>query len=227
MAADKEVNVKRFLLIILLVAAAPGLADGQVWKKIKEAAKAKVEAQKTKAATHVVEAAGTVVDSTLEKSGRGVDSAVNKATTVADTAMNATERGVKGVVGGVAGAFKGDGQQQDLAKGRAVVAGIRFAAGSDEIAPSSAAAITRLAKAILATTGTFLVESHTAATNDPTADQAMTDRRATAVKARLIAEGVPAARLFSMGFGATKPPAPPAAKTSAARADRIEVSRMQ
>ena len=68
--------MKRYLLIMLLVAAAPHRADGQIWKKIKEAAKAKVEAQKTKAATHLVEAAGTVVDSSLEKSGRGVDSAV-------------------------------------------------------------------------------------------------------------------------------------------------------
>ena len=219
--------MKRHLLIILLVAAAPHHADGQIWKKIKEAAKAKVEAEKTKAATHVVEAAGTVVDSTLEKSGRGVDSAVSKASTVADTAMNATERGVKGVVGGVVGAFKGDGLQQDLAKGRAVVAGIRFAPGSDEIMSSSTSMTTRLAKAILATPGTFLVESHTAATNDATADQALTDRRATAVKTRLIAEGVPAARLFAMGFGATKPPAPATANTPAARPDRIEISRMQ
>lgn len=219
--------MKRYLLIMLLMAVAPYRADGQVWKKIKEAAKAKVEAQKTKTATHVVEAAGTVVDSTLEKSGRGVDSAVSKASTVADTAMNATERGVKGMASGVANAFKGDGLEQGLAKGRVIVPGIRFAAGSDQIEPSSAATITRLAKAILATTGTFLVESHTAATSDVTADQALTDRRASAVKARLIAEGVPAARLFSMGFGATKPPAQTTAKTSAARADRIEISRMQ
>jgi outer membrane protein OmpA-like peptidoglycan-associated protein len=219
--------VKRYLLIMVLLAAAAQRADGQVWKKIKEAAKAKVEAQKTKTATHVVEAAGTVVDSTLEKSGRGVDSAVTKVGTVADTAMNATERGVKGIASGVAGAFKGDGLQQDLAKGRAVVAGIRFAAGSDQIEPSSASTITRLAKAILGTSGTFLIESHTAATSDATAEQALTDRRASAVKARLVAEGVPAARLFSMGFGATKPPAQQAAKTSAPRADRIEVSRMQ
>ena len=217
----------RYLLIMLLFAAAPCRADGQVWKKIKEAAKAKVEEQKAKTATHVVEAAGAVVDSGLNKSGRGVDSAVSKASTVADTAMNATERGVKGVVGGVANAFKGDALQQDLANGRAVVPGIRFPAASDQLEPSSDGPIARLAKALLATTGSFLVEAHTTPGSDATADQALTDRRAGVVKARLVAAGVPAARLFSMGLGSTRPSAQATTKGAAPRADRIEVSRIQ
>ena len=35
--------MKRYLLMMILVAAVPHRTDGQVWKKIKEAAKARVE----------------------------------------------------------------------------------------------------------------------------------------------------------------------------------------
>lgn len=219
--------MSRYLLIMLLFAVTPHRTDGQVWKKIKEAAKARVEEQKARTATHVVEAAGAVVDSGLNKSGRGVDSAVSKASTVADTAMNATERGVKGMAGGVANAFKGDGLQRDLANGRAVLPGIRFLSASDQLEPSSETSIARLAKALLATPGTFLVEAHTTPGNDATAEQALTDSRASVVKARLVAAGVPAARLFSMGFGSTRPSAQATSKRATPRADRIEVSRIQ
>jgi outer membrane protein OmpA-like peptidoglycan-associated protein len=106
-----------------------------------------------------------------------------------------------------------------LAAGRAMVDLLMFIGATDTLDPSSDATLNRLAGALAATPGTFLVEAHVPPSGDVLADQSLTDRRAVAVRAALIAAGVPASRLVAMGFGATR-------SSNASQRARIELSRM-
>ena len=213
-------------------------ADAQVWKKVKEQAKEKLDKRVEKSEGKIVERTGKVVDSTVEKVGRGVDTTVAKAGTVVDTVLNKTEHATYSAAGAVANSLKGSDEEasklaQDLADGRAVVADIRFQGGSDQLETSSAAAIKRLAKVLSALDGTYLIEAHANPSADPSRDLDLTNKRAAVVKARLVAEGVPVSRLFSMGFGATRPTAAASARGGGGgggttpNGERIEVSKPQ
>ena len=102
-----------------------------------------------------------------------------------------------------------------ISSGRLIVPGICFRAGTAVIDSSSAGALRALAAALRMTTGTYLVESHTAPAHDA---QSLSDRRAAAVRTWLLAAGVDPTRLYAAGFGATRPRPPPR--------DRIEISRV-
>ena len=115
--------------LVLGPAMTPRAAEAQIWKTIKEHAQKKAAEKTAEAAAKVVTTSNGVVDSSLTKTGRGVDTLVNKAGTVADTAMNKTERGVssvaKSLTGGVGGG--GDKIKASLAAGRLVLADLKFA----------------------------------------------------------------------------------------------------
>ena len=51
----------------------------------------------------------------------------------------------------------------------------------------------------------ILIEGHTEASGDAAADDAIAEKRASEVKAALVARGVPAAQLDTKGFGASRP----------------------
>jgi outer membrane protein OmpA-like peptidoglycan-associated protein len=107
----------------------------------------------------------------------------------------------------------------DLSAGRLIVRGITFDAGGATIDPSSIGTLHTLAAALHRTTGTYLIESHTSPGRGA---QALSDRRAAAVRTWLLAAGVDPARLYAAGFGATRPRGPPKNGTS----ERIEISRV-
>ena len=111
----------------------------------------------------------------------------------------------------------------DLTAGRLVVHGISFNAGGATIDPSSIETLRTLAVALQRTTGTYLIESHTTGGRGA---QALSDRRAAAVRTWLLAAGVDAGRLYAAGFGATHPRPPPAKGGERESSDRIEVSRV-
>ncbi len=219
------------LVTALAFVAGASNARAQVLKKIKQQTKEKIDKRVEKAEENMVTRAGQVVDSTVEKTGRGVDTVVSKFGTAADTVLNKTERGVSSAAGAVTGAFKGSDTDatklsEDLADGRAVAMGVVFVSKTEQLEPSSRAAIKRLAKVLAGLQGPYLVEGHVAPSADPAADQALSERRAAAVKAGLVADGIPVTRLFSMGFGGMRPPLP-ASDGRTPNADRIEISRMQ
>ena len=210
--------------VVALSAGTPARAAGQsVLQRIKTQAAKRVEERKAKVDSAVVKTATGAVDSTLDKTGRAADAVVNKVGSVADTAITRTEHGVRN-------AFKGGDSSNELAEklaaqlgtGHAVLREIRFAPNSDVFDPSSLGTIAQLAKALVATPGTFLIEGHTDALSTPAAAQALSEQRAAAVKARLVAEGVPAARLLAVGYGATRPPSDGGADHA-----RIELTRAQ
>lgn len=111
---------------------------------------------------------------------------------------------------------------EQLGHGRALLPEIRFAPGSDRINRSSSAVLGELARALVATPGVFLIEGHTDASRDAGSAQLLSERRAVAVKAWLVSEGVAAGRLLAVGYGASRP-----ARADGKRNARIEVTRVQ
>jgi outer membrane protein OmpA-like peptidoglycan-associated protein len=188
---------------LVACAAAPAPAQGQsILKRIKDQTTKRIEERKAKLDSAVVKTANGAVDSAVTKSGRGADAVVNKAGSVANSAISATETRVKNVVGG---ADPARDVAAKLSAGRAVFEDIRFVSGADQIEPSSADVLKQLAAAIVATPGTFLIEAHTEPIPPPADAQALSQRRAAAVKTQLAASGVPADRLLAVGYGATRP----------------------
>ncbi len=111
---------------------------------------------------------------------------------------------------------------QQLAQGRLVLREIRFAPGSDRIDQSSATVLRDLAQALIENAGVFLIEGHTDAGSDGGSAQLLSERRAVAVKARLVSEGVAAGRLLAVGYGASRP-----RRDDGRHNARIEVTRVQ
>jgi outer membrane protein OmpA-like peptidoglycan-associated protein len=199
----------------------PRAADAQIWKTIKDHAKKKAAEKTTEAATRVVETSNGVVDSSLTKTGRGVDTLVNKAGNVADTAMNKTERGVSSVAKSLTGGGGGgDKFKASLAAGRLILADLKFAPGSADVSTDGGKTLDKVAKAILSTDVTYLLESHATDGADAAANQSLSEKRGAAVKARLVVAGVPTTRLFVMSYGATRPAA-------SGTSNRIEIAKMQ
>ena len=207
--------------LILGAAMTPRAADAQIWKTIKDHAKKKAAEKTTEAATRVVETSNGVVDSSLTKTGRGVDTLVNKAGTVADTAMNKTERGVSSVAKSLTGGGGGgDKFKASLAAGRLVLADLKFAPGSADVSTDGGKTLDKVAKAILSTDVTYLLESHATDGADAATNQSLSEKRGAAIKARLVAAGVPTTRLFVMSYGAMRP-------ASSGSSNRIEIAKMQ
>jgi outer membrane protein OmpA-like peptidoglycan-associated protein len=198
-------------------AAAPAQAQGLL-KRIMDQTTKRAEQQRAKLDSTVMKTTSGAVDSALAKSGRGADAVAAKAGSLANTAITATENTVKqAVVGDMVGEMSAR-----LASGRLVLEDVRFVAGADRLDPASAETLKRLGAAIVATSGTFLIEAHTDAVAASGDAQGLSQRRAAAVKAQLAANGVPAERLLAVGYGATRPNAAnPQANA------RIEVVRAQ
>jgi outer membrane protein OmpA-like peptidoglycan-associated protein len=109
-----------------------------------------------------------------------------------------------------------------LGRGRVVLHEIRFAPGSDRISESSSAPLRELAQALVANPGVYLIESHTNPSSDAESAQLLSERRAAAVKAWLVSEGVAAGRLLAVGYGSSRP-----GRSRDERNARIEVTRVQ
>lgn len=197
------------------IALAPRAGSAQILGRIKQQTTDKLKEKKKEADDKVVAATGKVVDSVAEKSARGVDSAVTKGSNALSTAVDRTEQTV-------AGAIKGVGSENALAKqlaaGHVVLTDIRFA-DDGAVAPASLGVVRSLAKLMKETTDTWVVEGHVAA---GAGDQVLSDSRAKAIKAALVDAGVDASRVWARGFGSTRP-----ATGAGVPADRIEIVRMQ
>jgi OOP family OmpA-OmpF porin len=92
-------------------------------------------------------------------------------------------------------------------KGRVATQGIYFDTGSDRLRAESAPTLKEIA-AMLNEHGdlALTIEGHTDNVGNAESNQALSEKRAAAVKAALVADyGVDAARLETAGFGATKP----------------------
>ncbi|HRJ00519.1 MAG TPA: OmpA family protein [Hyphomonas sp.] len=84
-------------------------------------------------------------------------------------------------------------------------ANIEFETGSDRIASSKAALLDLTARAATDCPGRLRIEGHTDDTGSAAINDALSQRRAEAVRAALIQRGVAPSRLNAVGLGATRP----------------------
>ena len=163
---------------------------------------------------------GAIVAAILAAIGRPTQSEDERRSAAADGRAVPEPRGSVGEVAAPTTLFaEVDELAGQLAAGRAVIGGLAFIGATDTLEPASDAAVARIAKALTTIPGIFLIEAHVPASGEVLAEQSLTDRRAAALRTRLVAAGVPATRLVAMGYGATRTPTP-------SMKARIEISRM-
>jgi outer membrane protein OmpA-like peptidoglycan-associated protein len=91
-------------------------------------------------------------------------------------------------------------------EGRIVTHGILFDTGSDVIKPESGPTLRAILALLNEDPGLkFAIEGHTDDQGGPKVNGPLSDRRAAAVKAWLVNQGIDAGRLTSKGLGQSKP----------------------
>lgn len=111
------------------------------------------------------------------------------------------------------------------AEGRVATQGIFFDTGSDRIRGESAPTLKQIAAMLTEHTDLkLLIEGHTDNTGDAAANLRLSERRAAAVKAALVAQhAIAAERLTTAGFGVTRPAAPNATPEGRQQNRRVEL----
>lgn len=100
---------------------------------------------------------------------------------------------------------------------------IEFDTASTSIGAASDNSLTAIARAITYCRGVLRIEGHTDNVGKAASNDALSRKRAEAVRAALIARGVPAERLVAEGFGSAKPVASNNNDNGRARNRRIEI----
>lgn len=89
-----------------------------------------------------------------------------------------------------------------------IPAALTFATGSSAVKPEFDATLLEIARELKTHNQTYVdVFGHTDLSGTDAVNQALSDKRAAAVKAYLVSKGIDASRLESKGLGATKPKA--------------------
>jgi OOP family OmpA-OmpF porin len=111
------------------------------------------------------------------------------------------------------------------AKGRWATHGILFATGKADVQPESRPVLKEIASTLKQHGDMkILIEGHTDNIGAAPSNLSLSDARAAAVKATLVAQyGVDAARITTKGFGDTKPSAPNATAAGRAQNRRVEI----
>ena len=113
-------------------------------------------------------------------------------------------------------------------KGRVSTQGIYFDTGSDRIRPESTPTLKEIGQMLTEHADLKLtIEGHTDNVGNAAANQELSQRRAAAVKAYLVANhAVDSSRLSSAGFGDKKPAAPNATPEGRQQNRRVELVKM-
>lgn len=111
------------------------------------------------------------------------------------------------------------------AKGRWATQGILFATGKAELQPESRPVLKEIASTLKQHTDLkVLIEGHTDNVGSPASNLTLSDARAAAVKAALVADfGVSADRITTKGLGDTKPSVPNTTSEGRAQNRRVEI----
>ena len=187
---------------IVLGTAAPTRAEAQFLSRVKERVKQK--AAERKAQTE---------ESVLNRAAEPADSAMAKLLTPVDS-LAARAGGQAGAVVGRLGR-RGGGQaeeetrlREELAAGQPALPAVGFEPGPTTIGPSSEVSLKALAAVMSDSPGVFLIQARADPGVSPQDATQLAQARATAIKAWLVANGIPAERVFAAGDGAAAPEAP-------------------
>jgi len=181
-------------------------------------------ASKVASTTNIVKDMGA---GAVKAAGNTVESATKAVTNVLGNVNDAALKALDGIkfAAGSAG-----GQMMDFIKGGAKGEGkfrfnnLNFASGSSTIAGTSGGEVDNLAAILKAYTDVKVsVEGYTDSKGNATSNQTLSQKRADAVKARLISKGIAADRISTKGFGAESPVATNDTAEGRAQNRRIEV----
>jgi outer membrane protein OmpA-like peptidoglycan-associated protein len=176
---------------------------GGLFKKIGAHAKRKASEVASQTAQNIAAGASNVVDTSIETGAGVVSGAALEATNTARSTIGGVGRSLTPVA--LRGGESSDNLATVMAGGGAELRMLRFTGNTDVLEPASRDLIKRLAAALNATQGRFVIEAHVDPLPSPAASQLLSEHRAAAVKQGLIRNGVEAARLTALGYGASEP----------------------
>ncbi|MBY4598927.1 OmpA family protein [bacterium BD-1] len=111
--------------------------------------------------------------------------------------------------------------------GRVTVEGIQFDTGKATLQPASERVLAEVRTLMEQHADMHLrIEGHTDNVGQPAANQALSESRAAAVKAWLVAAGIPGSRMETAGFGDTRPVAGNDGEAGRAQNRRVELVRL-
>jgi outer membrane protein OmpA-like peptidoglycan-associated protein len=190
-------GVRPLVIAAGLAATVSTSGEAQIWDQLKSHAKEQLEQQLDSTAAHVVGTGNQLVDTTLGWAAGVVDTAVSRTGGLVDSASQRAGRLAAGLLRGAGPSPLATA----LLSGRAVLPEIRFVEGSDQLQPEAEPHLALLGRVIAGMTGPVVLQAHVNLTGDAAADQTLSERRALALKRRLVAAGVPPVRLFAVGCG--------------------------
>jgi outer membrane protein OmpA-like peptidoglycan-associated protein len=176
---------------------------GGLFKKIGAHAKQKAGEVTSQTAQSIVAGASNLVDTSIETGAGVVTGAALEATNTARSTIGGVGRSLTPLA--LRGGESSDNLVTVLAAGSAELRMVRFTGNTDVLEPASRDLAERLAAALNATQGRFVIEAHVDPLPSPAASQQLSEHRAAAVKQALIRNGVEATRLTALGYGASEP----------------------
>jgi outer membrane protein OmpA-like peptidoglycan-associated protein len=190
--------------------------------------KEKASEATSQTAANLTNSATQVVDATAQTGSNLVSGAAAQATSVAQTKVGGVTSAL--VPSALRGGANADNLAMAVQSGKAELRMMRFIGNTEVLDATGRGLVKQLAGVLNATPGNFLIQAHTdllPSPADPGATQVLSERRAAAVKAALISNGVAEGRLKALGYGASspKPEVPPEGGLPSSA--RIEIWKMQ